>query len=137
MLPILLVSASAGIVFILGAIHLTYTFTTNKLSPRDFRLTQQMRECSPVISRHTTMWRAWVGFNASHSLGAMLFGAVYGYLTLFHFQLLSHSIFLIVVGAAFLSCMAVLARLYWFSIPFIGVGVSLVSYLTGFAVSMT
>jgi hypothetical protein len=26
------------------------------------------------------MWKAWVGFNASHSYGAILFGLVYGYL---------------------------------------------------------
>jgi hypothetical protein len=26
---------------------------------------------SPVISRKATIWRAWVGFNASHSFGAI------------------------------------------------------------------
>ena len=30
------------------------------------------------------MWRAWVGFNATHSLGLILFGALYGYLATRH-----------------------------------------------------
>src|SRR5438046_6957052 len=30
------------------------------------------------------MWRAWVGFNASHSMGAMLFGLVFAFLALAH-----------------------------------------------------
>jgi hypothetical protein len=43
-----------------------------------------MSATAPVISRETTMWKAWIGFNASHSLGAILFGLVYGYLALAH-----------------------------------------------------
>ena len=37
-----------------------------------------------MITRETTMWKAWVGSNASDSYGAILFGAVYGYLSLTH-----------------------------------------------------
>ena len=43
-----------------------------------------MQEMSLVITRETTMWKAWVGFNAGDSYGAILFGAVYGYLSLTH-----------------------------------------------------
>ena len=28
------------------------------------------------------MWRAWVGFNATHGFGLILFGALYGYLAI-------------------------------------------------------
>ena len=27
-----------------------------------------------MITPQTTLWRAWIGFNASHSLAAILFG---------------------------------------------------------------
>jgi hypothetical protein len=30
------------------------------------------------------MWKAWIGFNASHSFGLILFGTVYAYLALAH-----------------------------------------------------
>jgi hypothetical protein len=76
---------------LLGLIHLLYTFYGPKLLPRDRDLRTRMEEVSPVITRETTMWKAWVGFNASHSYGAVLFGAVYGYLSLVHSAFLFQS----------------------------------------------
>ena len=78
----LLIAGSAAIIMLLGLIHLLYTFYGPKLLPRDRDLKARMQEVSLVITRETTMWKAWVGFNASHSYGAILFGAVYGYLSL-------------------------------------------------------
>jgi hypothetical protein len=82
MIPSVLVAFSAAIILTLGMIHLRYTFSGPKLHPREEALEAQMKLVSPVITRETTMWKAWVGFNASHSYGAILFGAVYGYLAL-------------------------------------------------------
>jgi hypothetical protein len=81
-LPSMLMVASAAVIFLLGALHLTYTFSGSKLHPRDAELRARLEQVSPLISRQTTMWKAWIGFNASHSYGALLFGAVYGYLAL-------------------------------------------------------
>ena len=36
-----------------------------------------MKQTSPVLTKDTTVWDAWVGFNASHSIGAMLVAAFY------------------------------------------------------------
>ena len=132
MLPQALILASTAIVLMLGTIHLVYTFTSNKFSPREPQLEQRMREVSPVISRQTTMWAAWVGFNASHSLGAMLFGLVYGYLASFHLPFLLKSGFLLALGALFLLSFLVLAKRYWFRIPFLGIALSLALYVAGF-----
>jgi hypothetical protein len=71
-----LIAASAAIILLLGLLHLLYTFRGSKLHPRDPELAERMREISPVISRETTMWKAWIGFNASHAYGATLFGLV-------------------------------------------------------------
>lgn len=133
MISSLLIAASAAIVLALGTLHLLYTFTTNKFDPRDAALAERMREVAPVISRQTTMWQAWVGFNASHSLGAMLFGSLYLYLALAQGALLTHSPFLFALGAAFLGSFVVLAVRYWFRIPLVGVVVALSLYLAGFA----
>ena len=93
-----------------------------------------MREVSPVLTRQTTMWAAWVGFNASHSLGAMLFGLVYGYLAGFHLPFLLQSRFLVGLGALFLLSLMVLARCYWFRIPLVGVALSMVLYVAAIVV---
>ena len=78
----ILMVLSASIVLTLGVVHLVYTFWGPKLTPRDPALQISMSQISPVITKETTMWRAWVGFNASHSMGAILFGLVFGFLAL-------------------------------------------------------
>ena len=50
------------------------------------------------------MWRAGIGFHASHSAGAMLFSLAYAYLALEPTQLLFKSPFLLTLGLAY-SCL--------------------------------
>ncbi len=121
--------------FALGVAHLVYTFWGPKLTPRDPTLQISMSQISPVISKQTTMWRAWVGFNVSHSMGAILFGLVFGFLALAHDQLLFRSPFLLVVGLAMLGGYAVLGKVYWFSAPFTGICISLACYVASIALS--
>ena len=81
------------------------------------------------------MWRAWVGFNVSHSMGAILFGLVFGFLALVHGPLLFQSPFLLVVGLAMLGGFVVLGKVYWFSAPFRGISMSLACYVASIALS--
>ncbi len=120
-LPAWLIASSAAIVLLLGVIHLLYTFRGSKLLPRDAELQTHMQAVSPVISRQTSMWKAWIGFNASHSCGAILFGLVYGYLALAQSAVLFESTFLLAVGLLLLTAYAFLGKLYWFSVPYRGV----------------
>jgi hypothetical protein len=130
-----LMAASAGILLVLGLIHLVYTFWGPQLTPRDAALQAMMSNVSPVLSRETSMWKAWIGFNASHSMGLILFGLVYGYLPLAHEEILFNSPYLLLVGLAMVSGFVVLAKLYWFSIPFRGTYAALACYLASVAVS--
>jgi hypothetical protein len=107
------------------------TFRGPQLHPRDPDLTAKMMTVSPVITRETTMWRAWLGFNATHSFGLILFGALYGYLATRHSAFLFHSWFLLSLGFALLLGYAVIARLYFFAAPFRGVVLAAILYLLG------
>lgn len=127
----LLVAASAAIVLLLGLVHLAYTFRGRKLFPRDDALRARMQEVSPVITRETTMWQAWIGFNASHGFGLVLFGAAYGDLALAHGALLFGSVFLTSLGLLVLCGYVVLARLYFFRIPLRGVLLATLLYVLG------
>lgn len=129
MIGISLMTLSALVVLALGVLHLVYTFSGPKLTPRDPALQARMNEVPLVITRQTTVWRAWIGFNASHSMGAILFGLVYGFLANAHPELLFNSPFLLAVGVLMLGGLAVLAKLYWFRIPFAGVVISLACYV--------
>jgi len=129
-----LVAASAAIVLLLGLLHLLYTFRGSKLHPRDAALEARMKEVSPVLTRQTTMWKAWVGFNASHSYGAILFGLVYGYLAVAHGSFLFQSPFLLVVGLCLLAGYVFLGKVYWFSVPFRGIVLSTVLYVASLVI---
>lgn len=120
---------SAAIVALLGLGHLILTFWGPKLLPRDSSLKEAMEQVSPVLTTQTTIWRAWMGFNASHSMGAILFGLVYGYLAVVHSDVLFQSAFLQVVGFAMLAAYVVLARLYWFRTPLVGTTLALACYV--------
>lgn len=119
-LPAQLVAASAAVVLLLGSVHLLYTFRGPKLLPRDPTLIEHMKAVTPVLTRETTVWKAWIGFNASHSGGAILFGLVYGYLALEQQAMLFSSGFLLALGLVFLASYILLAKLYWFRIPLVG-----------------
>ncbi|MEO8153344.1 MAG: hypothetical protein ABI605_09770 [Rhizobacter sp.] len=133
----ILMAASAAILLALGSLHLIYTFYGNKLTPRDPALQQSMKQVSPIISRDTTMWKAWVGFNASHSFGAILFGLVYGQLAIVHSDWLFGSPFLLAVGLLMLGGLLVVGKLCWFSIPFRGIALSFACYVAALASGLT
>lgn len=130
-----LVLMSAAIILLLGLIHLVYTFRGSKLHPRDAALEARMKEVALVLTRETTMWRAWVGFNASHSYGAILFGLVYGYLAVAQSSLLFESPFLLLVGLLLLAGYAVLGKVYWFSVPFRGILLSSALYVAALVIT--
>lgn len=131
MLAQTLIVASAAIVLLLGTLHLLLTYFSAKFVPRDADLTAHMQCVSPAISPQTTLWRAWIGFNASHSLGAMLFGALYGYLGLLHLHMLLDAPLLLAIGLLFLGTMLVLAQRYWFRVPLLGIGLALLLFALG------
>ena len=122
-------AVSAAILLLLGLLHLVYTVQGVKLLPRDRDLKARMQAVAPVITRETTMWKAWIGFNASHSYGAILFGAVYGYLALVHSAFLFQSTFLLTLGLVMLGGYAFLGRRYFFSVPFRAIVLAAILYV--------
>ena len=126
---------SAGVVLMLGIIHLVYTFSGTKLMPRDPSLQVSMSLTTPVITKETTMWRCWVGFNATHSLGLILFGLVFGYLALAQPRVVFESGFLLTTGMATLAALLVLCRMYFFNAPLLGISIASICYVISVALS--
>lgn len=122
---------------LLGAAHAWHTPrepTDRKgLSPADPGLAESMTRSRMLLTGRTDMWRAWVGFNLSHSLGAVLFGVIVVVVgrTSESFAY-NAAIFLplaVVVSLAYLA----LGAVYWFRTPIIGIGLSLFLFLAGWA----
>ena len=66
------------------------------------------------------MWNAWIGFNASHSFGAILFGLFYLYGAGCS-RATDGILFLQLVGASALAAYAAVAQRYWFRTPLLGI----------------
>ena len=90
------------------------------LSPRDVALREAMTRDTLLLTRRTTIWRAWVGFNFSHSIGAVMFGAVVlliGFTRIsFEEQAARFLPFAVLVCAIYL----VVGLRYWFRTPIAG-----------------
>ena len=60
-----LVLLGAAIFGALGSLHLAYTFFSEKLLPYDRAVIDAMKSTTLTLTRQTTIWDAWVGFNAA------------------------------------------------------------------------
>ena len=124
----ILLIAGGSIFCILGLIHSIYTAADmrnpRRLAPMDPAVQQQMASTGVRIARgRTSMWNAWLGFNFSHSLGAILFGS----LVIAAGLVVDAPAFPIATLPALLMIAVVyfvLAIRFWFSIPIIGTGLA-------------
>lgn len=114
----------ASIFGLLGIVHLVFTFFSDKFLARDPSVVEAMKRTSPVLTPQTTMWNAWIGFNASHSLGAIFFAAIYLLLATFHMDVLEESKIFVLLGVAVCLFYLFLARRYWFRVPLMGIAVA-------------
>lgn len=131
----LLIATSAIIVLAMGTGHLILTLFSPAFEPRDPAVKAAIADAPVRFSRLLLLGKANTGFNASHSLGVMVFGALYAYLALAHTAMFFASPFLMVFGAVVLASYLAIARAWWFYAPLSGVALSLAIYLAGLAVA--
>ena len=118
---------------ILGSIHLIYTFFTNKFSTRNPQVELEMKASSPILTNKTTMWKSWIGFNGSHSIGAMYFGLINFSLAALQAPFLFYPIF-IFLNISTVAFYVWLGIRYWFSIPLTGIAISSILFLIALAI---
>jgi len=123
---------------LLGGLHAIYTLlderNPQRLAPVDPSVAQAMANSSVRLSRGgTDMWRAWIGFNFSHSLGVMLTGAL-GIWAGSRIKTFPTGIMpaLTLVGCFYL----VLALRYWFRTPAIGVAIGTSCFAAAWMLSL-
>jgi hypothetical protein len=126
---------------LLGLLHAFATPRTTAqskgLSPRDVALREAMARETILLTRRTTLWLAWVGFNLSHSLGAVVFGSVVLLLgrsrASFQEQAGVFLPFVVLVCGIYL----VLALRYWFRTPIVGIALAGVCFVTSWVLFAT
>ncbi|HEX6738476.1 MAG TPA: hypothetical protein VF310_09400 [Vicinamibacteria bacterium] len=122
----------------LGTAHALATPLTTEqrkgLSPRDEAYRQSMVQQTVLLTRRTNLWLTWVGFNLSHSLGAVLLGVV---VLLVGRSSASFAVngpvfvpLAVVVSGTYLA----IGLRYWFRTPIIGTVISTVCFVASWVV---
>jgi hypothetical protein len=121
----------AGVIYILlGTLHAAYTWLDirqpRRIVPDDPAVTVAMQNSRIRLTRGAaTMWQGWVGFNFSHSLGAIFFGAAICFVAVtLGTAAPSPWVLLVLAGVSLIYLK--LAVTYWFRIPVAGTGIATV-----------
>jgi hypothetical protein len=121
---------------VLGTIHALVTplrGTDRKgLSPGDPALAEAMARSPLLLTRRTDVWRAWVGFNLSHSLGAVLFGLVVVLVGRSPAAFAAEAALFLPLALVVAAVYLVLGLRYWFRTPILGIAFSLAAFSASF-----
>src|SRR3954447_752512 len=119
--------------FLLGAVPyvvlgLAHAFATpltleqrKGLSPRDAAYAAGMADQTLLITRRTNLWLTWIGFNMSHSLGAVLLGAVVLLVGRNAASFAFNAAVFVPLAAVVSATYLVLGVRYWFRTPIAGI----------------
>lgn len=122
------------ILVILGTLHLLYTFFSNKFSSKNENLISEMKNSHIILTKKVTMWRGWIGFNASHSSGIMFIGIINFYVALEYFTVFESDHLYFIFNILTIGFYVWLAKKYWFKIPFTGILTTLICYTLSYII---
>lgn len=122
----LLVAGGAAYI-VLGGAHVIWAVADirrpRRFAPSDRSVQEGMaRSTVRVTANRTTMWDAWLGFNISHGLGALIFGSVLLVLGGFEEDLATPLVLTLLIGVSLVYL--ALAIRFWFYLPVLGIGLA-------------
>jgi hypothetical protein len=130
----------ASIFLLLGLIHGVLTLrdldNPRTFTPLNVELRHAMQNSPIAIDPSTNLWRAWLGFNLSHSLGIIFFGSTFLYIGINHPLLFAQSPPLQICSLLIPSAYFALSIKFWFSKPAIGSGLALTCFVSATLLSI-
>ena len=112
----------AGLIYlVLGTLHAIFTFlderNPRRLAPDDPAVFSAMQNSKLQLSRGaTTMWQAWISFNLTHSLAALMMGTAC-LIVMAHLGLFVFSPWALFALAGVSALFAIIGQRYWFGVP--------------------
>lgn len=83
-------------------------------------------QVSPLIlTEKLTMWKSWIGFNASHSSGVIFFGVINFYLAFHYFEIFRSDPFFFLFTILTMGFYVWVAKKYWFKTVLIFLSIAL------------
>jgi hypothetical protein len=124
--------AGSAIAALMGAFHLRGTLFTNALHPRNPKLAADMKASALIVTDKLNLWKSWIGFNATHSNGAIFAGVVNFYLAWRYFQVLQADLFFPLLTILIMGFYVWVAAKYWFKMVLIPLIVALLLFIVSF-----
>ncbi|MBA3784512.1 MAG: hypothetical protein H0X15_03080 [Acidobacteria bacterium] len=135
----LLLIVGSSIFVLLGVVHGVLTLqdigNPRNFTPRDAGLRTAMQQSTIALHPKINLWRAWLGFNFSHSLGLFMFGGAFLYVGIFHSLLFSQTPLLQGCSISVPAAYVVISLKFWFSKTSIGSGISMGCFILAAALS--
>ena len=119
----------AGAIYgVLGVLHAIYTLADlrnpRRIVPDDPTVITAMQASKIRLTRgEASMWQGWVGFNLSHSLGALMFSAAC-FVVAACLRSFAFSPWVLLVLASISALYLLIAVQYWFRIPILGTAIA-------------
>ena len=136
-MPEILLALGGGIFLVLGSLHGLLTFRDlshpRAFTPTDSAVREAMQEARLALNPRANLWKAWLGFNLSHSLGVALFGGIIVAIAVFHFEFFIGNPIVQLASVAIAAAYLVLSMFFWFWGPAVGSGLSLLCFLGAIA----
>jgi len=114
-----LILVGAGLLVMLGVMHLLTTVFKTDFDPEDPQLKESMQRGTVKMSKDLPIYPMWIGLNMTHSTAVIILGTFLVLLAGFHMDFLATApvflLFAIGVGVFFMG----LAKKYFFLPPFI------------------
>ena len=135
----LLIILGASIFLLLGSLHGTYTLRDlshpRAFTPNDPALREAMQSSGIRFHPSINLWKAWLGFNLTHSLGIVIFGAAFLYVGLFAPQAFAASGLMQVAAVVVAALYFLISLSFFFATPTIGASIGLACFLVAAALA--
>lgn len=139
MMAQVLIVMAAYVFLVMGVAHGALTLGDLKrpkaFTPRDASVRQVMQQSSIALHPAINLWKAWLGFSMTHSLGLALFGGGFLYVGLFEPNAFATSWLLQVVAVLVSAIYLVVSIKFFFAKPVMGSAIGLIGFLVATALA--
>jgi hypothetical protein len=129
----ILLTVGGTIILLMGIGHFVLTlrdvWRPTSFTPTDESVRLTMQGAQLRFSRRINLWDSWLGFNLSHSMGPIMFGAALLYAAQVHLAAFLESLFLQALAVLIPVVYLVVAIRFWFWGPVLGISIVLLCIL--------
>ncbi len=107
-----------------------------KFAPRDDVVRIGMQATTMRLTNRTTLWKGYMGFHHSHSIGAIFFGLIFLILAVQNFGALVDNLILMRLATVVPLIYLWVSVRFWFRTPTIGIGIGAACFIASFLLTL-